>query len=49
MSEAAQALPDFRNDLIIFHQAWPGNRASQNVQPFTGLPVMDIAAADGVS
>lgn len=35
--------------LIIRHADCPGVRHSQNVQPFTGLLVIAIAAADGVS
>ena len=35
--------------LIIRHAACPGVRHSQNVQPFTGLMVIAIAAAEGVS
>ena len=38
-----------RRALIICQAALPGTRHSQNVQPLTGLPVIVIAAADGVS
>jgi hypothetical protein len=35
--------------LIIRQAPCPGMRHSQNVQPLTGLPVIAIAAAEGVS
>jgi hypothetical protein len=41
--------PDFRSDSMIFQPACPGNRACQNRHPFTGLRVIDTAAADGES
>ena len=40
---------DLRSDLSIFQAASPGNRHSQKVQPLTGLPVIETAAADGES
>ena len=35
--------------LIICQEVRPGRRPSQKVQPLTGLPVMDMAAAEGES
>ncbi len=39
----------FRSALICSHVPRPGSFASQNVQPFTGATVMDMAAAEGES
>lgn len=38
-----------RNDLIICQDVFPGNRHSQKIHPFVGLPVIATAAADGES
>jgi hypothetical protein len=38
-----------RSDFRICHRSCPGNLYSQKVHPFTALPVMLIAAADGLS
>ena len=43
------AKTQLRSALMICQEVFPGGRPSQNVQPFTGFPVMDIAAAEGES
>jgi hypothetical protein len=40
---------DLRSPLIICWRACPGKRHSKNIQPMTGVPVITIAAANGVS